>query len=65
MSDNEQKEEQLENLDNDAGIVAEFWEFLQTNKKFWLIPLLLILLLMGLLLVLGSSSASPFIYTLF
>jgi len=46
--------------------VAEFWDFLRENKKFWLIPLVLALLLLGgLLLLTANPAAAPFIYTLF
>ena len=38
---------------------------LKQNKKYWLIPLLIILLLFGALIALGSSAAAPFVYTLF
>jgi len=48
-----------------AGLVAEFVEFLLHNKKWWLTPIILILLLVGLLIVLGSTPAAPFIYTIF
>ena len=48
-----------------TGIVAEFWAFLCYNKKWWLAPIIAIMLLVGVLLVLGSSAAAPFIYTLF
>jgi hypothetical protein len=47
------------------GIISEFFAFLRQNKKFWLLPLLLVLLLLGLLIVLGGTAAAPFIYTLF
>jgi hypothetical protein len=49
----------------DAGLVREFAEFLRENKKWWLIPLVGALLLVGLLSVLATSGAAPFIYTLF
>ncbi len=48
-----------------CGIVVEFICFLKTNKKFWMIPILLVLLGLGVLIVLGGTSAAPFIYTLF
>ena len=48
-----------------ASLIGEFYEFLKVNKKFWLIPLLLALLLLGVILLLGSTVAAPFIYTLF
>lgn len=46
--------------------LSEFWAFLRIRKKFWLLPLLIMLLLFGALLLLAQSSAvAPFIYTLF
>ncbi len=48
------------------SILAEFWEFLRVRKKFWLLPIVLVLLMMGFLLVITQGSAlAPFIYTLF
>lgn len=47
------------------SLVAEFWAFLLQNKKWWLIPILLVMLILGALVFLGGSSAAPFIYTLF
>ena len=48
------------------SIFYELWAFLRMRKKFWLTPIILILLLFGGLLVLSSGSAvAPFIYTLF
>ena len=47
-------------------VLAEFWEFLRYNKKYWLLPIVLVLVLVGALLVLAQGSAvAPFIYTLF
>ena len=49
-----------------ASILAEFWEFLRVRKKFWLLPVVIVLVLLGALLVLSQGSAvAPFIYTLF
>jgi len=46
--------------------VAEFWKFLSVRKKFWLLPLLVMIGLLGALLIMAESSAlAPFIYTLF
>ncbi|OGV49784.1 MAG: hypothetical protein A2X49_02945 [Lentisphaerae bacterium GWF2_52_8] len=61
--DNEKKN--LSELGQESGFFAEFWEFLKENKKFWMIPILLILLLLGLLIILGGTGAAPFIYALF
>ena len=46
-----------------AGFIAEFWDFLKSNKKWWLTPIILVLLMIGVLVVLGGSPAvAPFIY---
>ena len=46
--------------------VTELWEFMRERKKFWLAPILIMLLLLGGLIVLTEGSAvAPFIYTLF
>jgi hypothetical protein len=48
------------------GFLGEFWAFLRERKKFWLAPILLVMLLLGGLIVLTQGSAvAPFIYTLF
>jgi hypothetical protein len=47
------------------GLLREYWEFLLHNKKWWLIPIIVALLLVGVLIVFGGSAAAPFIYTLF
>lgn len=47
-------------------IIAEYFEFLKHHKKWWLLPIVFILLLLGLLIVLTQGSAlAPFIYTIF
>ena len=47
-------------------LLHDLWDFMKTRKKFWLAPLIIILLLLGALLVLSQGSAvAPFIYTLF
>lgn len=43
----------------------EFGHFLMNNKKWWMIPILTVLLLVGVLLIVGGSGVAPFIYTLF
>ncbi len=46
--------------------IKDLWGFLRERKKFWLLPLILILLVFGTLIVLTAGSAiAPFIYTLF
>ncbi len=48
------------------SVLTEFWEFLRYRKKFWLLPLVFILLVLGVVVVLTANSAlAPFIYTIF
>jgi hypothetical protein len=48
------------------SFLDEFWKFLKVRKKFWLLPLLLMVVVFGLMLIMAESSAfAPFIYTLF
>lgn len=48
-----------------ASFIGEFWQFLAQNKKWWLLPICVVLGLFGVLMLLGSTAAAPFIYTLF
>jgi drug/metabolite transporter superfamily protein YnfA len=48
-----------------SGALGEVWLFLRHNRKWWLLPILIVLALFGLLTVLAGSGAAPFIYTLF
>ena len=48
------------------NFLNEFWEFLKVRKKYWLLPILLVLVLFGGLIVLSQGTAvAPFIYTIF
>jgi len=48
------------------SILAEFWEFIKIRKKFWLLPIVVFLVLLGMLIVFTEGSAiAPFIYALF
>ncbi|MGA3074282.1 MAG: DUF5989 family protein [Bryobacteraceae bacterium] len=48
------------------SFAREFWAFMRVRKKFWLLPIIVIVLVFGALLALAQSSAiAPFIYTLF
>ena len=48
------------------SFLKEFWEFLNVRKKYWLVPILLVLVLFGGLIVLSQGSAvAPFIYAIF
>ena len=47
-------------------VLSELWQFLRQEKKYWLAPIVVVFVLLGLLIVLSQSSAiAPFIYTLF
>lgn len=48
-----------------GGLVQELWGFLAQNKKWWLLPILVLLLIFGLLVMLSGTGLAPFIYTLF
>ena len=48
-----------------SSLVGDTIGFLKHNKKWWLAPLIIVLLLVGVLVILGSTAAGPFIYTLF
>jgi hypothetical protein len=49
-----------------VSFLAELWKFLRVRKKFWMLPIILIMLILGGLLALAEGSAiAPFIYTLF
>ena len=48
-----------------TGIVAEVLHFLKHDKKWWLLPLLALLLLIGAVVLLSGTAVAPFIYTLF
>ena len=48
------------------AFLRELWQFLKARKKFWLLPIILVMLLLGGLLILAQGSAiAPFIYTMF
>jgi hypothetical protein len=47
------------------GFFREFWDFLKHNKKWWLLPILVCLFVLGLLIVLGGPGLAPFLYTIF
>jgi hypothetical protein len=55
-----------ENLMGKLSILGEFWAFMRVRKKWWLGPILFVMLLLSMLIVLTQGSAlAPFIYTLF
>lgn len=46
-------------------LITEFWFFLKHNKKWWLLPILIVLFILGVLIFLGDTGLAPFIYPLF
>ena len=49
-----------------TDFIKEFWEFLNERKKYWLLPIIIVLAFFGILIVLSQGSAvAPFIYTIF
>jgi len=48
------------------SFLSDFWKFLKVRKKFWLLPLLIVVVLFGAMLIMAETTAlAPFIYTLF
>ena len=48
------------------SLIKEFWEFLKIRKKYWLLPIIVVLVLFGGIIILSQGSAiAPFIYTIF
>ncbi len=48
-----------------TGTLGELWRFLANRKRWWMLPVVLVLIMFGLLIFLSSTAAAPFIYTLF
>ena len=48
-----------------GNIASEFWQFLSQSKKWWLLPIVVVILLFGVLVFLSGTAAAQFIYTLF
>ncbi len=64
------KKKQLQNINEETVLIMsflkEFWEFLKVRKKYWLLPIIIVLVLFGGLIILSQGSAvAPFIYTIF
>jgi len=55
-----------DNKVENQSVIIEFWEFLKIRKRYWLLPIVIVLFLFGALIVFTESSAvAPFIYALF
>jgi hypothetical protein len=49
----------------DSSFITELWGLIRQQRKYWLMPIVVVLLLLGLLVFLSGTAAAPFIYTLF
>lgn len=47
------------------GLLSDFWHFLRITKKWWLLPIIVFSLTLGLVMFLSGTAVAPFIYTLF
>ena len=62
----EEKKSEFEKVaKKNSSIVGDFIDYLKANKKWWLLPIISTLVLIGILLLLSTTAAAPFIYTLF
>jgi hypothetical protein len=52
-------------MNNRPSLLSEFWAFLKANKKWWLLPILIVIGILGVLVFFAGTPAAPFIYTLF
>lgn len=48
-----------------VGFVAELWGFLRDNKKWWLVPIIVVMVVLSTLIFLSGTAVAPFIYTFF
>ncbi len=62
---NQNEFEKVAEQESESSFLSELWGFLRENKKWWLLPILAILLLFGFLIFLSSTGLAPFIYTFF
>jgi membrane glycosyltransferase len=57
--------EEIARRGRESSFIGELWAMLTEKKKYWLMPIVFVLLLFGILVLLSSTAAAPFIYTLF
>lgn len=65
MNEPNKNEFEQEAGEAEQGLIAEFIDFLRFNKKWWLAPIVIVLLLLGVLAYISASGAAPFIYPMF
>jgi Family of unknown function (DUF5989) len=57
--------EKIARSESKSSFLGELWALLHAKKKYWLMPIILVLLLLGALVILSGTAVAPFIYTLF
>lgn len=57
--------DQVVRSESSHSFIGELWMLLRSKKKYWLMPIVVTLLMLGLLVFLSGTAAAPFIYTLF
>ncbi len=65
MNDERKRRFEKAATQGDQRLLAEYLRFLSQNKKYWLVPIMVVLLLIGMFVMLGGSVAGAFIYTFF
>lgn len=65
MNDQQKKSFETASSKQQPSLLTDVWSLLRQHKKYWLIPVVAGLLILGVLVVLGGTAAAPFIYTLF
>lgn len=65
MNEKKEKEQSFTEIEYKGNVFREFLELIVKNKKYWMLPLILVILLLALLIIFGETVATPFIYTLF
>ena len=63
MTEGQQFEDQM--TQSSPALVGELWNLLLHNKKWWLTPILVVLVLLGMLIIVGGTAMAPFVYTIF
>jgi hypothetical protein len=63
--DRQSEFERIASENRRPNLIVEFWGFLRHNKKWWLLPILIMVIALGALIMLASTGVAPFIYTMF
>lgn len=63
QSDNTVESFEAHARESRTGFAAELWDFIKHNKKYWMLPILVVILMVGLMVILGGTAAAPWIYT--